>query len=91
MTSNSSESKGLSNLSFIGSTQIKSGGAGAILGSGDIPVAHLIDGGLVKQPLKKANTFPYQVLQNNDSSTTSYSSSADWDSHGDDAGAATQR
>ena len=71
-----SEDKGFNNLSFIGSDQIKANNTTMTTG-GKAMVA--VDGNLMKQPLKKANTFPYQVLQNNDS-TTSYSSSASADS-----------
>ena len=76
VTSMTSEDKGFNNLSFIGSNQIKANNT-MMTTDGKAMVA--VDGNLMKQPLKKANTFPYQVLQNNDS-TTSYSSSASADS-----------
>ena len=81
VTSMTNEGKGFYNLSFIGSNQIKANNT--MLPGSEGLVA--LDGSLMKQPLKRANTFPYQVLQNNDS-TTSYSSSAsaDSDSYGDE-------
>lgn len=87
VTSMTSDSKGFNNLSFIGSNQIKANNT-MMPGSQNLGVA--LDGNMMKQPLKRANTFPYQVLQNNDS-TTSYSSSAsaDSDSYAEDTGTVT--